>query len=69
MVLLAIPAPRPSPEQPQSAPLRLPWPRTRVTCRPVIGDTLLLQYPEVAKALAEHSRSEEAVVAAAGGAE
>ena len=49
-------APR-SPRRP--APFRLPWLRTRVTCRPVIGDALLLQYPKVAKALAERSRSEE----------
>jgi len=33
-----------SPEQRQSVPLQLPWPQSRVTCRPVIGDTLLLQY-------------------------
>jgi hypothetical protein len=47
-----IPSPRPAPEQPQLVPFRLPWSRTRATCRPVIGDALLLQYPEVAKALA-----------------
>jgi len=56
-------APR-SPRRP--APFRLPWLRTRVTCRPVIGDALLLQYPEVAKALAKRSRSEEAVDRIAG---
>lgn len=55
-----IPAPRPAPEQPQVVPFRLPWSRTRVTCRPVIGDALLLQYPEIAKDLAEGSRSEVA---------
>jgi hypothetical protein len=47
-----VPAPRPSPEQPQPVPFRLPWSRTRSACRPAIGDALLLQYPEVAKALA-----------------
>jgi hypothetical protein len=47
-----IPAPRPAPDQPQSVPFRLPWSRTRTACRPVIGDALLLQYPEVAKAFA-----------------
>ena len=44
MVLPAIPAPRPSSEQPEPVPFRLPWSRERTTCRPVIGDTLLLQY-------------------------
>jgi hypothetical protein len=39
----------------------LPWSQRRVACMPVIGDALLSQYPEVAKALAEDSRSEEAV--------
>lgn len=57
-----IPAPRPASDPPlRPAPFRLPWSQTRVACRPVIGDALLLQYPEVAKALAERSRSEEAV--------
>ena len=59
-----IPAPRPASDPPlRPVPCRLPWSQTRVTCRPVIGDALLLQYPEVAKALAEGSRSEEAVIA------
>jgi hypothetical protein len=49
-------APR-SPRRP--APFRVPRPHTRLTFRPVIGDALLLQYPEVAKALAERSRREE----------
>ncbi len=39
-----IPAPRPASEQPRPVPFRLPWSRPRVTCRPVIGDALLLQY-------------------------
>ena len=56
-----IPAPRPALEELRPVPFRLPWPRERIACRPVIGDALLLQYPEVAKALAEGSRSEEAV--------
>ena len=47
-----IPAPRPAPEQPQPVPFQLPWSRTRTARRPVIGDALLLHYPEVAKALA-----------------
>jgi hypothetical protein len=57
----AVPAPRQAPEPLlRRAPLQLPWSRPRA-CRPVIGDALLLQYPEVAKALAECSRSEETV--------
>jgi hypothetical protein len=71
-----VPRPRPAPEWSRSVPFRLPWSQTRVACRPVIGDALLLQYPEVAKALAEGSPSEEVVgreiiadVAATGGAE
>ncbi len=44
MTQTAIPAPRSGPEQCQSVPLQLPWPQNRVTCRPVIGDALLLQY-------------------------
>jgi hypothetical protein len=44
MVRIAVPEPRPAPEQPQPVPFRLPWSRTRTACRPVIGDTLLLQY-------------------------
>ena len=47
--------------QRRPVPFRVPWPHIRLTFRPVIGDALLLQYPEVAKALAECSRSEEAV--------
>jgi len=42
MVLPVIPAPRASPEQP--VPFRLPWSRPPVSCRPVIGDALLLHY-------------------------
>jgi len=38
-----IPAPRPAAEQPD-VPLRLPWRRAWVACRPLIGDALLLQY-------------------------
>ena len=59
---IMIPAPRPAsePSAPHPVPFRLPWPQTRVACRPVIGDALLLQYPEVAKTLAEGSSSEEA---------
>jgi hypothetical protein len=56
---IAIPAPRPAPEQ-QPVPFRLPWSPARFRCRPVIGDALLLRYPEVAKTLVEDSRSEEA---------
>ena len=44
MVRIAIPQPRPAPEQPEPVPFQLPWSRTRPTCRPVIGDALLLQY-------------------------
>ena len=45
MVRIAVPQPRPAPEQPQPVPFRLPWSQTRTTtCRPVIGDALLLQY-------------------------
>ena len=44
MVRIAVPQPRPAPEQPQRVPFRLPWSRTRTSCRPVIGDALLLQY-------------------------
>ena len=44
MVRIAVPQPRPAPEQPQPVPFRLPWSNTRTTCRPVIGDALLLQY-------------------------
>lgn len=44
MIQRAIPAPRSNPEQCQPVPLQLPWPQARVTCRPVIGDALLLQY-------------------------
>ena len=44
MVRIAVPQPRPAPEQPQPVPFRLPWSRTRTSCRPVIGDALLLQY-------------------------
>jgi hypothetical protein len=44
MVRIAIPQPRPAPEQPEPVPFQLPWSRTRTTCRPVIGDALLLQY-------------------------
>lgn len=45
MVRIAVPQPRPAPEQLQPVPFRLPWSRTRTTtCRPVIGDALLLQY-------------------------
>jgi hypothetical protein len=44
MVRIAVPQPRPAPEQPQPVPFRLPWSRTRTTCRPVIGDALFMQY-------------------------
>jgi hypothetical protein len=44
MVRIAVPQPRPAPEQPQPVPFQLPWSRTRSSCRPVIGDALLLQY-------------------------
>jgi hypothetical protein len=44
MVRIAIPQPRRAPEQPEPVPFQLPWSRTRTTCRPVIGDALLLQY-------------------------
>ena len=48
-----IPAPRPVSEPPLSpVPFQLPWSPTRTTCQPVIGDALMLLYPEVAKALA-----------------
>lgn len=57
-----VPAPRPAAEQRNPIPFRLPWSHPRVACRPVIGDALLLQYPEVAKALADgRGSSEEAV--------
>lgn len=39
-----VPAPRLGAEQSQAVPLRLPWSRDRIACRPVIGDALLLQY-------------------------
>lgn len=52
-----IPAPRPA-SDPSLAPLWLPWQVNRPACQPVIGDALLLQYPEVAKALAELARSD-----------
>jgi hypothetical protein len=38
-----VPVPRLTAEQ-SHVPFRLPWQRTRAACRPVIGDTLLLQY-------------------------
>ena len=50
---IMIPAPRPSPEQSRPVPFEMPRQVSRPRCRPVIGDALLLQYPEVAKALAE----------------
>jgi hypothetical protein len=43
-----IPPPRPALEQQPSMPFELPWQSARIACRPVIGDALLLQYPEVA---------------------
>jgi hypothetical protein len=44
MVSIAIPAPRPAPEQPPPVPFQLPWSHAPITCRPVIGDALLLHY-------------------------
>jgi hypothetical protein len=38
------PAQRPIAEQEAPVPFRLPWPRARIACRPVIGDALLLHY-------------------------
>ena len=44
-----IPAPRPASELlPRSVPFQLPWSRTPASSRAVIGDALLLKYPEVA---------------------
>jgi len=43
-----IPSPRPALEDLWPVPFRLPWSRKRIGCRPIIGDALLLQYPEVA---------------------
>ncbi len=51
---MMIPAPR-LPSDPRPVPFRLLWPRARI--RPVIGDALLAQHPEVAKTLAERSHA------------
>jgi hypothetical protein len=48
-----VPRPRPAPERSPSVPFLLPWQAGRPRCCPVIGDALLMQYPGVAKALAE----------------
>jgi hypothetical protein len=59
-----------SPAAPAPAvPFRLSWEVRRPNSRPVIGDALLLRYPEVAKALAASTSDKTAgeVVAAAGG--
>ena len=44
--------------RPRLVPLRRPWSHDRIACRPLIGDALLSEHPEVAKTLAEGSRSD-----------